>query len=64
MFDGAHRLFLHQKNEDGEFQSVCPDCLETIAEAAVETDLHVAESIHACDLGTISQQWGAKKFFL
>jgi hypothetical protein len=66
MFDDdapSHRLFQRTQNQDGDFESVCPDCLENVAIEMVENDLQQAERSHVCNLRTISRLWGAKNFF-
>jgi hypothetical protein len=56
------RIFLHDQNEDGDFESVCPDCLHTVATESFESDLYHAEFLHICDLETIRRLWGIKNF--
>ena len=61
--DCARRHFVHSQNEHGDFESVCPDCLECVAIEAVEADLQVVEGNHVCDLATISRLWKTKRCF-
>jgi len=48
------RIFLHNQNENGDIESICPDCLKTVATENFEADLyHFAslsnhqETVHA-----------------
>jgi hypothetical protein len=41
--------FLHRRNRDGSFDSVCCECAATAASAATEADLASGERRHACD---------------
>ena len=56
------RIFLHNQNEDGDFESVCPDCLKIVATEFFESDLYPSEFVHICDLETIRRMWGTKNF--
>jgi hypothetical protein len=60
--DGAKRSFSHKQNEDGDFESVCPDCLNTIGVEALEFDLYHSEDFHVCDLDTVRRLWGIRNF--
>jgi hypothetical protein len=42
------RTFPHRKNADGTWESICSDCLRTIAKVKDVTDLDVIERIHDC----------------
>ena len=63
MSDIAPRVFLHTQNEDGDYESICPDCLEIVAAEVLESNLQAAEATHVCNLDTISRLWGGKRFF-
>jgi hypothetical protein len=41
--------FVHRRNRDGSFDSICPQCAATAAKAAVEEDLCEGERNHTCD---------------
>ena len=42
------RNFPHRKNPDGTWDSICPDCLRTIARVKDRADLEIIERIHDC----------------
>jgi hypothetical protein len=42
------RTYPHRKNADGTWESICSDCLRTIAKVKDETDLEVIDRIHDC----------------
>ena len=41
-------FFPHRRNRDGSFDSICLDCLLTIASHKTEDELVVAEKTHVC----------------
>ena len=41
--------FVHRRNKDGSFDSICPQCLLTIATCQTEDALAKIESAHTCD---------------
>ena len=41
--------FVHRRNRDGSFDSICALCAATAASAGVEADLRVGERNHSCD---------------
>jgi hypothetical protein len=42
------RTFQHHKNTDGTRDSICPDCLRTIARVNEQADLDMIERTHDC----------------
>ncbi len=42
------RNFPHRKNPDGTWDSICSDCLRTIARVKDRADLEIAERTHDC----------------
>jgi len=42
-------VFAHRRNDDGTFDSICPTCFETIAQAVREPDLQDVEDGHICN---------------
>jgi hypothetical protein len=42
-------VFAHRNNPDGTIDSICRECLLTIASSQWEADLERAESSHKCD---------------
>ena len=42
-------VFTHQKNADGNFDSICGSCLEVAASAEKEEQLSRLELMHVCD---------------
>jgi hypothetical protein len=57
------RIFSHRINADGNFDSVCPDCLMTISSQQLEIDLRSPERNHFCDPVLLNLLWGSKRFF-
>jgi hypothetical protein len=47
--DLTFRSFPHRMNRDGTFDSICPRCFVTVANAIHETDLARFERCHVCD---------------
>jgi hypothetical protein len=45
--------FLHRKNADGTFDSICSRCFVTVATRFRETDLSRPERDHVCDSWTL-----------
>jgi hypothetical protein len=45
----ARAHFPHRHNPDGSFDSICIECLQTIATRIEEVDLAQQESVHICD---------------
>lgn len=41
--------FAHRFNDDGTFDSICPQCFRTIAQTEREPDLQNAEDSHVCE---------------
>lgn len=41
--------FPHRHNRDGSFDSICPQCFQTVAKSSTEADLEAAERVHDCD---------------
>ena len=48
MFDEYRVFFPHRRKSDGTFESICLSCLETVAHAATEADLHEHDRQHVC----------------
>jgi hypothetical protein len=48
--------FVHRKNDDSTFDSFCPCCFVTVANARLETALEGKEREHICD------PWDLKRF--
>jgi hypothetical protein len=44
----AHGLFPHRENPDGTYDSICPHCFQTVANAESEVALTPAEEEHLC----------------
>jgi hypothetical protein len=42
------RTFPHRKNPDGTWETICPDCLRTIARVKDQAELGTIESVHDC----------------
>jgi hypothetical protein len=40
--------FVHRANWDGTFDSICRECVATVATAACESELEEAERDHVC----------------
>ena len=57
------RIFRHRPNDNGDFDSICPDCFLIIASQHVEADLHTAEENHYCDQALLNALWGPKWYF-
>ena len=45
----AYPLFPHRHNADGSFDSICTECLATVATRKTEDELYLAELSHVCD---------------
>jgi hypothetical protein len=58
----AARIFRHRLNLDGDFDSVCPDCLLTISSEPLEINLRALEINHHCDAALLNLLWGQKRF--
>jgi hypothetical protein len=48
MTESATSMFPHRKNADGTWDSICPDCLRTIAREENIADLDTLERTHDC----------------
>jgi hypothetical protein len=48
-------FFPHRRNRDGSFDSICLNCLVTIANARNEPDLAKFDKYHVCNPSTLSQ---------
>ena len=57
------RVYPHRHNIGGTIDSICPDCLQTVASSRLESELHAAENNHYCDPERILQLWGNPKWF-
>jgi hypothetical protein len=42
------RRFVHRKNADGSFDSICANCFRTTARRKIEAELEQAERDHIC----------------
>jgi hypothetical protein len=42
-------IFPHRHNDDGSFDSICTECLETVATNEDETKLRVYELVYVCN---------------
>jgi hypothetical protein len=62
-FSNTDRSYPHHRNTDRTFDSICPDCLITIATSELEDDLVFNEKMHRCDPSRLRQLWGIKKWF-
>lgn len=49
MTDPARPTFPHRHNKDGVIDSICSECLVTVASIAVERELMQYEDSHVCD---------------
>jgi hypothetical protein len=51
--------FVHRKNEDGTFDSICRSCFVTVATARFESELEGEEHDHICDPRDLkrTQKW-------
>ena len=47
-------FFPHRRNRDGSFDSICLDCLLTIASHKAENELVAAEKVHVCKTSLLS----------
>jgi hypothetical protein len=50
MITSSVRIFSRSKNPDGTWETICPDCLHTIARVKEPADLEIIERIHDCVL--------------
>jgi hypothetical protein len=57
----AKPTFPHRHNNDGVIDSICSECLVTIASARVEQELTPHEDAHICDLNRL-YELGADPF--
>jgi hypothetical protein len=48
-------LLGYRCNDDGTFRSICPRCLQTIAQSAREADVQTAEDKHVCNPATVER---------
>jgi hypothetical protein len=49
MSNSQPQSFVHRRNRDGSFDSICSQCAATAASASVEADLRDGERNHTCD---------------
>ena len=49
MVSSLQSTFVHRDNSDGTIDSICRECLLTVASAIWETELEHAEHDHSCD---------------
>jgi hypothetical protein len=50
-------MFPHRQNEDGTFDSICPDCFSTVARGLhTESQLAEFEDQHACHSDSLAEQ--------
>jgi hypothetical protein len=49
--------FRHRHNGDGVIDSICCECLMTVASASIEFGLAKQEESHVCDTGRIYRLW-------
>jgi len=49
-------FFPHRRNPDGSFDSICLDCLLTIASRQTEDELIAAERAHVCKTSLLSKR--------
>jgi hypothetical protein len=49
-------FFPHRRNRDGSFDSICLQCLLTIANARTEADLAKYDKYHVCNPSILSQR--------
>ena len=50
--------FPHRQNEDGTFDSICPDCFSTVARGLrTERQLAEFENQHDCQSDVSTEQW-------
>jgi hypothetical protein len=57
-FDRERSSFAHRCNDDGTFDSICPRCIQTIAQCAQEPDLQNAEDSHVCNPSIVEHYRG------
>jgi hypothetical protein len=55
------RAFVHRRQINGNFASVCPDCFKTISSEQFESELRKAEITHVCNPALLRALWGPKK---
>jgi hypothetical protein len=53
--------FRHRHNRDGVIDSICCECLLTVASASIEFGLTQHEEAHVCDPFRISQLWADRR---
>ena len=53
----AKPTFPHRHNRDGVIDSICSDCLLTVASSLVQCELYRLEESHVCDPIRIDQLW-------
>ena len=49
-------FFPHRRNTDGSFDSICLECLLTVANVQNETDLAEYDEYHICNPSILSQR--------
>jgi hypothetical protein len=57
MFYQAKPTFRHRQSRDGVIDSVCCECLRTVASARIEYGLIQNEQVHVCDPVRVYQLW-------
>jgi hypothetical protein len=62
-FTKQTRIYPRRHNIGGTIDSICPDCLQTVATSEAESELYAAENNHYCDPERILQLWGNQKWF-
>ena len=49
--------FRHRHNRDGLIDSICCECIVTLASARIERGLTQYEEVHVCDPARLHQLW-------
>jgi hypothetical protein len=49
MIDRRPAFYPHRRKLDGSFDSICLNCLATVANSADESELDEFDSLHVCD---------------
>ena len=48
-------FFPHRRNRDGSFNSICLECLATVASHMTEEELREQDKQHVCDKSVLSE---------
>jgi hypothetical protein len=48
-------FFPHRRNKDGSFNSICLECLATVASHMTEEELREQDKQHVCDKSVLSE---------